>query len=233
MHGSARCGTLYRRVQTLIPWIPEDTLDFPDVTEALDDPNGLLCAGGDLSPERLKLAYSRGIFPWFSDGEPILWWSPDPRLILEPTAFRFRRSLKQSIKKHAFEIRINTCFQDLIHLCASTRANREGTWITNAMVKAYLALHEEGAASSFEVFSNNRLIGGLYGVKLGRVFFGESMVSLVPDASKAALAKLCQEADSHRVELIDCQIPTSHLHSLGASLITRKEFIERITILTL
>ena len=159
MHGSARCGTLYRRVQTLIPWIPEDTLDFPDVTEALDDPNGLLCAGGDLSPERLKLAYSRGIFPWFSDGEPILWWSPDPRLILEPTAFRFRRSLKLSIKKHAFEIRINTCFQDLIHLCASTRANREGTWITNAMVKAYLALHEEGAASSFEVFSNNRLIG--------------------------------------------------------------------------
>ena len=102
MHGGARCGTLYRRVQTLIPWIPEDTLDFPDVTEALDDPNGLLCAGGDLSPERLKLAYSRGIFPWFSDGEPILWWSPDPRLILEPTAFRFRRSLKQSIKKHAF-----------------------------------------------------------------------------------------------------------------------------------
>ena len=232
MYGSTRCGTLSRRVQTLIPWIHEDILDFPDVTEALEDPNGLLCAGGDLSPERLKLAYSRGIFPWFSDGEPILWWSPDPRLILEPTAFRFRRSLKRSIKKYAFEIRINTCFQDLIHLCASTRIKNEGTWITEAMIKAYLTLHQAGTAISFEAFSDDRLLGGLYGVKIGRVFFGESMVSLVPDASKAALAKLCQEGDLHQIELIDCQIPTSHLHSLGASLITREEFIERITTLT-
>lgn len=202
------------------------------MTEALDDPNGLLCAGGDLSPERLKLAYSRGIFPWFSDGEPILWWSPDPRLVLEPSAFKFRRSLKQAIKKQGFEIRINTQFETLMRLCASTRERREGTWITDEMIKAYVELHQQGFAMSFETYRNNALVGGLYGVRLGRVLFGESMVSLVPDASKAALAALCQESDLYQIELIDCQVPTSHLESLGASLITRAEFIERINELT-
>ncbi|NCV51609.1 MAG: leucyl/phenylalanyl-tRNA--protein transferase [Gammaproteobacteria bacterium] len=216
----------------MIPWIPPHILDFPDVTEALDDPNGLLCAGGDLSPERLKLAYSRGIFPWFSDGEPILWWSPDPRLVLEPSAFKFRRSLKQAIKKQGFEIRINTQFETLIRLCASTRESREGTWITEEMIEAYVELHQQGFAMSFETYRNNDLVGGLYGVRLGRALFGESMVSLVPDASKAALAALCEEADLHQIELIDCQVPTSHLESLGASLITRAEFIERINELT-
>lgn len=202
------------------------------MTEALDDPNGLLCAGGDLSPERLKLAYSRGIFPWFSDGEPILWWSPDPRLVLEPSAFKFRRSLKQAIKKQGFEIRINTQVETLIRLCASTRESREGTWITEEMIEAYVELHQQGFAMSFETYRNNDLVGGLYGVRLGRALFGESMVSLVPDASKAALAALCEEADLHQIELIDCQVPTSHLESLGASLITRAEFIERINELT-
>lgn len=198
------------------------------MTEALDDPNGLLCAGGDLSPERLKLAYSRGIFPWFSEGEPILWWSPDPRLVLEPSAFKFRRSLKQAIKKQGFEIRINTDFETLMRLCASTREDREGTWITEEMINAYTSLNRQGYAISFETYRDNELVGGLYGVKLGRVLFGESMVSLTPDASKAALAALCQESDLHQIELIDCQVPTSHLESLGASLITRAEFIERI-----
>ena len=198
------------------------------MTEALDDPNGLLCAGGDLSPERLKLAYSRGIFPWFSEGEPILWWSPDPRLVLEPSAFKFRRSLKQAIKKQGFEIRINTDFETLMRLCASTREDREGTWITEEMINAYTSLNRQGYAISFETYRDNELVGGLYGVKLGRVLFGESMVSLIPDASKAALATLCQESDLHQIELIDCQVPTSHLESLGASLITRAEFIERI-----
>jgi leucyl/phenylalanyl-tRNA--protein transferase len=198
------------------------------VTEALDDPNGLLCAGGDLSPERLKLAYSRGIFPWFSEGEPSLWWSPDPRLVLEPSAFKFRRSLKQAIKKQGFEIRINTDFETLMRLCASTREDREGTWITEEMINAYTSLNRQGYAISFETYRDNELVGGLYGVKLGRVLFGESMVSLIPDASKAALAVLCQESDLHQIELIDCQVPTSHLESLGASLITRAEFIERI-----
>ena len=202
------------------------------MTEALDDPNGLLCVGGDLSPERLKLAYSRGIFPWFSDGEPILWWSPDPRLVLEPSAFKFRRSLKQAIRKQGFEIRINTQFETLIRLCASTRERREGTWITEDMIEAYVELHQQGFAMSFETYRNNALVGGLYGVRLGHVLFGESMVSLVPDASKAALAALCQESDLHQIGLIDCQVPTSHLESLGASLITRAEFIERINELT-
>ena len=202
------------------------------MTEALDDPNGLLCVGGDLSPERLKLAYSRGIFPWFSDGEPILWWSPDPRLVLEPSAFKFRRSLKQAIRKQGFEIRINTQFETLIRLCASTRKSREGTWVTEDMIEAYVELHQQGFAMSFETYRNNALVGGLYGVRLGRVLFGESMVSLVPDASKAALAALCQESDLHQIGLIDCQVPTSHLESLGASLITRAEFIERINELT-
>ena len=202
------------------------------MTEALDDPNGLLCAGGDLSPERLKLAYSRGIFPWFSDGEPILWWSPDPRLVLEPSAFKFRRSLKQAIKKQGFEIRTNTQFETLIRLCASTSESREGTWITEDMIEAYVELHQQGFAMSFETFRNHELVGGLYGVRLGHVLFGESMVSLVPDASKAALAALCQESDLHQIGLIDCQVPTSHLESLGASLITRAEFIERINELT-
>ena len=202
------------------------------MTEALDDPNGLLCVGGDLSPERLKLAYSRGIFPWFSDGEPILWWSPDPRLVLEPSAFKFRRSLKQAIRKQGFEIRINTQFETLIRLCASTRKSREGTWITEDMIEAYVELHQQGFAMSFETYRNHELVGGLYGVRLGHVLFGESMVSLVPDASKAALAALCQESDLHQIGLIDCQVPTSHLESLGASLITRAEFIERINELT-
>ncbi len=229
MHGCAGRRTLPRRVWTLIPWIPTHILDFPDVAEALDDPNGLLCAGGDLSPERLKLAYSRGIFPWFSEGEPILWWSPDPRLVLEPSAFKLRRSLKQAIKKQGFEIRINTQFETLIRLCAETREGREGTWITEEMINAYTALNRQGHAISFETYRDNELVGGLYGVKLGRVLFGESMVSLVPDASKAALAAICQNADQHQIELIDCQVPTSHLQSLGASLIDRVEFIDRIT----
>lgn len=233
MHGSTRCGTFSRRVGTLIPWISPQLLDFPDVSEALDDPNGLLCAGGDLSTERLKLAYSRGIFPWFAKGEPILWWSPDPRLVLEPAAFKLRRSLKQSIKKQGFEIRINQRFRDLMRLCSSTRQDLEGTWISEEMINAYTALHEEGLAVSFETYLNGNLVGGLYGVRIGRVLFGESMVSLVPDASKAALAFLCQDADRHQTELIDCQVPTSHLQSLGASLISRKTFIKRISELAL
>ena len=213
--------------------IPLQLLDFPDVSEALDEPNGLLCAGGDLSAPRLKLAYSRGIFPWFSEGDPILWWSPDPRLILEPKAFKFKRSLNKSIRKQGFENRINERFEDLIRLCAENRQNQNGTWITENMIQAYIRLNELGLVLSCETYKDNQLVGGLYGVKLGRVLFGESMVSLVPDASKAALANLCQKSDVHQIELIDCQVPTSHLKSLGASLISRSEFIKRINELTL
>jgi leucyl/phenylalanyl-tRNA--protein transferase len=152
--------------------------------------------------------------------------------VLEPSAFKFRRSLKQAIKKQGFEIRTNTQFETLIRLCASTRENGEGTWITEEMIQAYMALHRDGYAISFETYREDELVGGLYGVKLGQVLFGESMVSLIPDASKAALASLCQESEQHQIQLIDCQVPTSHLESLGASLITRAEFVERINELT-
>ncbi len=198
---------------------------------ALEDPNGLLCAGGDLSVERLSHAYSHGIFPWFSDGQPILWWSPNPRLVLTPGAFKFRRSLKKSIRARALSVTTNQCFDRVMALCSETRQT-EGTWIHQDMLEAYRALNAAGAGFSAETWQAGRLVGGLYGVKLGRVLFGESMVSCVPDASKAALAHICQESDVHQIELIDCQVPTSHLISLGATLIDRSEFIQRIRELT-
>lgn len=228
MYGGARCRAVFGRARTLIPWIPPERLDFPPVEEALDEPNGLLCAGGDLSVERLKLAYQRGIFPWFSDGEPILWWSPDPRLVLKPDAFRLRKSLRQSIKKQGLQIRVNADFDAVMHLCAETRAGNEGTWITQAMQDAYSRLNASGYGFCAATWIGTQLVGGLYGVKIGRVLFGESMVSLVPDASKAALAEICQYADRYQIALIDCQVPTSHLQSLGASLISRSDFIEQI-----
>lgn len=188
----------------------------------------MLCAGGDLSTARLLLAYQRGIFPWFSEGEPILWWSPDPRLVLQPEAFRFRKSLRQSIKKQRLRVRINTDFDAVMALCASERADREGTWITATMRDAYSALNDCGFGFSAATWIDDTLVGGLYGVKIGQVLFGESMVSRVPDASKAALATICQTADQHQIRLIDCQVPTSHLQSLGASLITRSEFVQQL-----
>ncbi len=188
----------------------------------------MLCAGGDLSTERLLLAYQRGIFPWFSEGEPILWWSPDPRLVLQPEAFRLRKSLRQSIKKQRLTVRVNTDFDAVMALCASERENREGTWITATMRDAYSALNHRGFGFSAATWIDDTLVGGLYGVKIGQVLFGESMVSRVPDASKAALATICQTADQHQIRLIDCQVPTSHLQSLGASLITRSEFVQQL-----
>lgn len=176
------------------------------------------------------MAYQRGIFPWFSDGEPILWWSPDPRLVLKPEAFRLRKSLRQSIKKQQFEIRVNADFDAIMQLCASTREQNEGTWITQAMQEAYSRLNESGYGFCAATWIDGQLVGGLYGVKIGRVLFGESMVSLVPDASKAALAEICQQSDQHQIALIDCQVPTSHLQSLGASLISRSAFIEQIAL---
>lgn len=194
---------------------------------ALEEPNGLLCAGGDLSVDRLRHAYSRGIFPWFSEDEPILWWSPDPRLILTPDAFKCRRSLKKSMRANKLTVTMNQCFDQVIALCSETRQS-EGTWIHQDMLEAYRALNASGAGFSAETWQNDHLVGGLYGVKLGSVLFGESMVSCVPDASKAALAHVCQHADAHQIQLIDCQVPTSHLMSLGATLVSRSEFIKRV-----
>ena len=215
----------------MIPWLSPHHVDFPDVDSALEEPNGLLCAGGDLSVERLRHAYTHGIFPWFSDGEPILWWSPDPRLILTPDAFKFRRSLKKSIRANGLTVTTNQCFDQVMALCSETRQT-EGTWIHQDMLEAYRALNASGAGFSAETWQGDRLVGGLYGVKLGSVLFGESMVSCVPDASKAALAHICQEADTHQIQLIDCQVPTSHLLSLGATLVDRNDFMKRVRELT-
>ncbi len=198
---------------------------FPDVELANSD--GLLASGGDLSPERLLCAYSQGIFPWFSEGQPILWWSPDPRCVLYPKQFQSRRSLQQSIRKHSFEFQVDTAFAQVIQACAAPRASdKGGTWITNDMQDAYLHLHQLCIAHSVECWQRNQLVGGLYGVVIGSVFFGESMFSDVSDASKAALWFLCKQYA--QISLIDCQMTTSHLLSLGAIEIPRVQFLREI-----
>ncbi|MCM5704767.1 leucyl/phenylalanyl-tRNA--protein transferase [Larsenimonas salina] len=209
----------------MLPWLDSDIIEFPPVEQALDDPDGLLAAGGALTPAWLTEAYSQGIFPWFSDGQPILWWSPTPRTVLFPSEFRLRRSLAKRIRNSGFEVRINTAFNQVIDACAASRNDNEGTWITDEMRLAYKQLHTLGIAASIETWDGDRLVGGLYGIALGTCFFGESMFSLKPDASKIALAYLTQEGQTHGLELIDCQMHTAHLASLGARQIARPEFL--------
>jgi len=203
---------------------PYDT-HFPDPREALTEPNGLLAVGGDLSPVRLLRAYRRGIFPWFSPGDPILWWSPDPRTVLFPDEIIIHRSLRKTLKNHPFEIHVNRDFSAVLNACAAPRANQNGTWITSEMQNAYLRLHSMGYAYSIESWRDNVLVGGLYGVKIGHMFFGESMFTRVSDASKAALVALCQGALGSVPAVIDCQFSTEHLLSLGAKSIPRKDFL--------
>ncbi|MGI9246586.1 MAG: leucyl/phenylalanyl-tRNA--protein transferase [Steroidobacteraceae bacterium] len=202
---------------------------FPDVSEALAEPNGLLCAGGDLSPQRLLAAYRRGIFPWYSEGQPILWWSPDPRMVLHPEELRVTRSLRKSLRNRGFRVTFDTCFAEVMAQCASsgTRASG-GTWILGEMRDAYLELHRLGFAHSVEVWLEQRLVGGLYGLELGRVFFGESMFSSASDASKVALCHQCEALLGRGIELIDCQVASEHLHSLGARPIPRAGFLARL-----
>lgn len=209
-----------------IKWIsPEDPPDsFPPVETALSDPDGLLAAGGDLQPERLLAAYRHGIFPWYSKGQPILWWSPDPRAVLFPQNMKVTRSLRQSIRKQGFESRMNTDFAAVMAACGDPLYRRDGTWITDEMRQAYFRLHQLGHAHSFETWQNGTLIGGLYGIHLGKVFFGESMFSRVTDSSKFALKCLCEHLIADGVVMIDCQMATSHLLSLGAQLMPRSEF---------
>jgi len=209
-----------------IYWIDEsDPVDkFPPLETALRNPDGLLAAGGDLQPGRLIAAYRRGIFPWYSKGQPILWWSPDPRAVLFPQNMKVTRSLRQSIRKHGFESRINTSFAAVMAACGDPLYRREGTWITDEMRDAYFRLHQLGYAHSFETWQQGTLIGGLYGIRLGKVFFGESMFSRVTDASKFALKCLCEYLIGEGVVMIDCQMATSHLLSLGAQLMPRSEF---------
>lgn len=211
----------------MLPWLRSQD-PFPPLSRALTDPNGLLAAGADLSPARLLEAYRRGIFPWYSEGEPILWWSPDPRMVLVPDELKVSRSLRKKLKQPFYEIRTDTCFADVMRACGEPRAEQEGTWITTEMIAAYTRLHELGHAHSVETWVDGRLAGGLYGVAIGRAFFGESMFTRVADASKLALAHLVRQLERWRFGLIDCQMQTAHLATLGARAIPRADFTRRI-----
>ncbi len=215
----------------MIPWLESDT-PFPPPATALIDPNGLLAAGADLSSERLIAAYRRGIFPWFSPGQPILWWSPDPRMVLIPRAFKISRSLAKTLRHADYTVRLDTAFDQVIAACATTpRYGQSGTWITAEMIAAYQQLHRLGIAHSVETWHDGQLVGGLYGIALGHAFFGESMFSHRTDASKIALAHLCAFLDTRGFGIIDCQMETSHLASLGAQPIPRDAFVARIAAL--
>jgi leucyl/phenylalanyl-tRNA---protein transferase len=210
----------------MIPLLdPGDPRPFPDVCQALRHPNGLLAAGGDLSPERLMGAYRRGIFPWFSDGDPILWWSPDPRTVLFPDQIRLSRSLRKRLRRRLFGVTMDRDFAAVIRACAAPRDGAGGTWILPEMVAAYTTLHRLGMAHSVEVWDGGQLVGGLYGVASGRAFFGESMFSRATDASKVALVHLCQQLNERGFGLIDCQMRTQHLMSLGALEVPRARFV--------
>jgi leucyl/phenylalanyl-tRNA--protein transferase len=211
-------------------WLqPRDAADrFPPPSEALTEPNGLLAAGGDLTPERLLAAYRRGIFPWYEDGQPILWWSPDPRSVLRPGEVRVSRSLRRSLIKGGFELRVDTAFSAVVAGCAEPRHYGGSTWITAEMAAAYTRLHRLGWAHSFETWRGGELVGGLYGVAIGRVFFGESMFTRVTDASKVAFVHLANALRVRSFELIDCQVASAHVTSLGASTMPRAQFLARL-----
>jgi leucyl/phenylalanyl-tRNA--protein transferase len=201
---------------------------FPPVETALADPNGLLAMGGDLSPARLLDAYRHGIFPWFNPGEPILWWSPDPRMVLVPDEVRVTRSLARRLRNAGFELRVDPAFAEVMRACAAPREEAGGTWISPAMVAAYTRLFEAGYAHSVETWRDGQLVGGLYGVAIGRMFYGESMFSREPDASKVALVRLARQLQRWQFGLIDCQMETPHLASLGARTIPRAGFTARL-----
>jgi len=222
----------------LIPWL-EINDPFPNVSEALTEASGaagLLAAGADLSPQRLLDAYRQGIFPWFSNGQPILWWSTDPRMVLMTDHFKISHSLKKTLNKvrksmltnGQWQVRFDTAFEKVMHECAAPRKDGAGTWITDDIIQSYVRLHELGFAHSCELWLEDRLVGGLYGVCMGRMFYGESMFARVSDASKIALAFLIEFLKRNQVRMIDCQQVTSHLASLGATPIPRTEFIEHL-----
>ena len=212
-----------------LPWLDpyDDAQPFPHPEQALVEPDGLLAVGGNLSPRRLLRAYRNGIFPWYSPGQPILWWSPDPRTVLFTDRIKISRSLRKTINKGLFTVTLNQAFAQVIQQCGAPRSRQPpGTWITPAIARAYLRLHELGHAHSLETWHAGELVGGLYGVAIGRVFYGESMFSRMSDASKVALVTLCQQLERWRFPFIDCQLHTQHLTSLGAEDIPRALFLE-------
>jgi leucyl/phenylalanyl-tRNA--protein transferase len=211
----------------MIPWLGANDR-FPPVERALHEPNGLLAAGADLSVGRLLQAYEHGIFPWSSEGQPLLWWSPDPRMVLVPSELRLPRSLRKRLARRDYEVRADTAFEEVMRACAAPRAGQDGTWITGEMIEAYLRLHRAGHAHSIETWIGGQLAGGLYGVALGRAFFGESMFTRASDASKIALAHLVRQLGRWDCGLIDCQMATAHLARFGAREIPRPEFMRRL-----
>lgn len=215
----------------MIPWLRPGA-PFPPIETALDDPNGLLAASADLAPERLLDAYRRGIFPWYGEGQPVLWWCPDPRMVLRVDEFQLTRSLRKAVKQQRFDVRVDSAFRAVIVACAVVpRRGQSGTWITPMIVDAYTALFERGHAHSVEAWREGRLVGGLYGVCIGCMFFGESMFAREADASKVALAHLVALCRARGVPLIDCQQETQHLASLGARPMPRREFAKRVAAL--
>ncbi len=220
-----------RQPQRVLAWLGQHD-PLPDPATAWTDPNGLLAASTGLTVERLLEAYRHGIFPWYSEGQPVLWWSPDPRMVLhldEVTPTRsMRKTLRAARRDARWRITLDVCFERVMRACAAPRDGQDGTWITDEMVAAYVALHRLGAAHSVEVWTDDRLVGGLYGVSLGRMFYGESMFAREPDASKAALLSLVSLLRDHGFSVIDCQQSTRHLASLGAREVSRVLFLERV-----
>ncbi|MDA7086202.1 leucyl/phenylalanyl-tRNA--protein transferase [Pseudomonas sp. SA3-5] len=210
----------------MLTWLQRDSLSFPPLSKALREPNGLLAAGGDLSAERLIAAYRHGCFPWYQDNQPILWWSPDPRTVLFPDELHVSRSLAKVLRQARYQVTFDRAFARVIQACAAPRDYADGTWITTPMQHAYLELHRRGIAHSVEVWRDDELVGGLYGLAMGRLFFGESMFSLADNASKIGFVTLVEQLKAWGFVLIDCQMPTQHLHSFGARPIARTEFTD-------
>lgn len=216
-----------------IPWLENTNDQFPEVELALTDPDGLLAIGGELSEARLISAYRRGIFPWYEDDQPVLWWSPNPRCVLYPDQIHVSRSLKKTLQKTQLKVTFDAAFSEVITHCANLRVDQQGTWITSDIMTAFQHLHELGIAHSVEVWEmegqKRQLVGGLYGIAMGKVFFGESMFSRRSDASKIALYHLCLRLQAWGFNLIDCQVHSDHLQSLGTTMIARREFINHLT----
>jgi leucyl/phenylalanyl-tRNA--protein transferase len=210
----------------MLTWLQRHSLEFPPLNKALREPNGLLAAGGDLSPQRLVQAYRHGCFPWFQDGQPILWWSPDPRTVLLPQEMHLSRSLGKCLRQQRYSVTFDRAFARVIQACAAPRDYADGTWISTAMQDAYLELHRQGIAHSVEVWQHDELVGGLYGLAIGQLFFGESMFSRADNASKVGFATLVRHLQEWGFVLIDCQMPTEHLHSFGARAISRQDFAD-------
>ena len=222
--------------QQQLPWLNLNNYEFPDVTTAWEEPNGILAVGGDLSAQRLIEAYCHGIFPWYNEDEPILWWSPNPRCVIKPEQVKISKSLKKTLNNNKFSVTFDQCFEKVIDACAAPRKELDkeeaGTWISDEMKQAYLRLHEQGYAHSVEAWSDNELVGGLYGLAIGKVFFGESMFSIASDASKVAFATLCKTLEENSFKIIDGQVYSPHLKTLGFNMIPREDFINQLDELT-